>query len=211
MIRVCVVDDHTLIREGFKKLLSAEDDFQVDSEASSAEELLNILQEKQIDVVVLDISLPDKNGLELLSDLKFYHPDLKILILSMHSEDRFARRALKEGASGYITKETAGDVLVKAVRKVAAGGKYLSANLAETLAAQLASGTHLAKHEQLSGREFQVLRQLATGKSIREIGDELNLSPKTVSTYRKRLLQKLGFSSNAEITRYAIQQGLLNT
>ena len=209
MIRVLVADDHAVVRRGVIQILSEESDILVAGEASSGQEALQAVQQHRYEVVLLDISLPDRNGLEVLSQLQALNPDLRVLILSVYPEEQYAVRALKAGAAGYLTKESTPDELLIAVRKVASGGKYVSLALAEKLAFLLEEKRPIARHEMLSDREDQVMRLLAAGKTVSEIAETLSLSVKTVSTYRTRILEKLQLSNNAEIMRYALQHGLL--
>lgn len=210
MIKVFIADDHSLIREGFKKILKDEIDIEIRGEAGNAKDTMDFVLNNNIDVMILDINLPDKNGLDLLKELREFKPDLKILILSMHPEDRFAMRVLRAGAYGYITKESAGEKLVKAIRKVYQGGKYVSETLAEKLAFDLQSDSDKPVHELLSDREYQVFRLIASGKTLAEIADSLSLAVTTVSTYRARILEKLNLRSNAELIHYAITNKLLD-
>src|SRR5262245_11170721 len=191
MLKILIADDHALIREGLKKILKAAQDITVVSEAQNAREVIEEVKKQELDVVILDISLPGKSGLELLKDLKQQSPNLPVLILSMHPEDRFAVRALKAGASGYVTKDSAVDELVKAIRKVMLGRKYVSPALAEKLAFDLETDTGKPPHENLSDREYQVMCLIAVGKTVREIAGELFLSISTVNTYRARILEKM--------------------
>lgn len=209
MIKVIVVDDHPVVRKGLMQMLAEEPDMRAAAEARSAAELLQRLQEGEWDVVVLDITLPDRSGLEALKDVKAMHPGLPVLILSMHPEDQYALRVLKSGAAGYINKESAADELVNAIRKVVGGGKYVSPSMAEKLAVVVGSDYEVQPHESLSDREFQVLCMIASGKRLKEIAEELCLSVKTVSTYRTRILGKMGMESNAELTYYAVKNGLI--
>ncbi|HSP06032.1 MAG TPA: response regulator transcription factor [Acidobacteriota bacterium] len=210
MLRILIGDDHALIREGLKKILKAAQDIAVVSEAQNAREVIEEVKKQELDVVILDISLPGKSGLELLKDLKQDYPRLPVLILSMHPEDRFAVRALKAGAAGYVTKESAVEELVKAIRKVVQGRKYVSPALAEKLAFDLETDTGKAPHENLSDREYQVLCLIAVGKSVREIAGELFLSISTVNTYRARILEKMNMKTDAELIRYAVQNQLVD-
>ena len=210
MIKVFITDDHLLIREGFKKLLKDEMDIEVAGEAGNANDAMDFLLKNNVDVLILDINLPDKSGLDLLKELKEFKPDLRVLILSMHPEDRFAMRVLRAGAYGYVTKESAGEELVKAIRKVHSGGKYVSATLAEKLVFEIQSGSDKPVHEILSDREFQVFQMIASGKTLAEIADSLSLAVTTVSTYRARILEKLNLHSNAELIHYAITNNLLD-
>ncbi|HJZ12040.1 MAG TPA: response regulator transcription factor [Acidobacteriota bacterium] len=210
MIKILIGDDHILIREGLKKILKAAADINVVAEASDARGVLEGLKKEDVDVVVLDISLPGKNGIELLKDLKLQNAKLPVLMLSMHPEDRFAVRALKAGASGYITKESAAEELIKAIRKVVQGRKYVSPTLAEKLAFNLDIDTDKPPHESLSDREYEVLCLIATGKSVREIAEQLHLSMSTVNTYRARILDKMKMRTDAELIRYAVQNQLID-
>lgn len=210
MVRILIADDHALIREGLKKILKAAQDISVVSEAQNAREVMEEVKKQELDVVILDISLPGKSGLELLKDLKQEYPALPILILSMHPEDRFAVRALKAGAAGYVTKESAVEELVKAIRKVVHGRKYVSPALAEKLAFDLETDTGKPPHENLSDREYQVMCLIAVGKSVREIAGELFLSISTVNTYRGRILEKMNMKTDAELIRYAVQNQLID-
>lgn len=210
MLRILIADDHALIREGLKKILKAAQDISVVSEAQNAREVIEEMKKQEIDVVILDISLPGKSGLELLKDIKLDYPKLPVLILSMHPEDRFAVRALKAGAAGYVTKESAVEELVKAVRKVVQGRKYVSPALAEKLAFDLETDTGKPPHENLSDREYQVMCLIAIGKSVREIASELYLSISTVNTYRGRILEKMNMKTDAELIRYAVQNQLVD-
>ena len=210
MIKVFIADDHSLIREGFKKLLKDEMDIEVVGEAGNAKDTMEFVLKNNVDVLSLDINLPDKSGLDLLKELREFKPGLRVLILSMHPEDRFAMRVLKAGAFGYVTKESAGEELVKAIRKVHNGGKYVSATLAEKLVFEIQSGSDKPVHEILSDREFQVFQLIASGKTLAEIADSLSLAVTTVSTYRARILEKLNLHSNAELIHYAITNKLLD-
>lgn len=179
-------------------------------ESSNAQEVLGFVRDNEVDIVVLDISMPGRSGLEVLKELRQTHPKLPVLMLSMHPEDRFAVRSLKAGAAGYITKETASEELVNAIRKITSGGKYISMYLAEKLAFGLDADTGRPPHEALSDREFQVMRMIAVGKKMTEIADELSLSIRTVNTYRARILEKMQMKTNAELIHYAIQHGLID-
>ncbi len=209
MINVLIVDDHALIREGVKKTISGEPDMTVVGEAGNVVEMLKELERLSVTVALLDITMPGESGLDALKELRQNHPHLPVLILSFHPEHRFAVRALKAGASGYITKESATEELVQAVRKVANGGVYVSTALAEQLAMELKdTGTKLP-HETLSDREFQVMRLFAQGKKSSEIAEKLGVSVNTVNTYRMRILEKMNMQSNVELSRYAVEQGLI--
>jgi len=210
MIKILIADDHQLIREGLKKILKEEHDMSVVGEGGNADEVFKLVRESDLDVVLLDISMPGRSGLEVLKELKHTHPKLPVLMLSMHPEDRFAVRSLKAGASGYITKESAGEELVSAIRKVVGGGKYISMFLAEKLAFGLDADSGRPPHEALSDREFQVMTMISSGKKMTEIAEELSLSIRTVNTYRARILEKMQMKSNAELIHYAIQHGLVD-
>jgi two-component system, NarL family, invasion response regulator UvrY len=208
MIGVFIADDHPVVRQGIRQIVASTDDIKVVDEATTGHEALERLAANTCDLVLLDLSLPDIDGLDLLKQLKREHPRRPILILTMHSEDQFALRALKAGASGYLTKESAPGELVDAVRKVVAGGRYISQRLAETLAAHLGPDAEKPAHERLSDREYQVLRLIAAGRSTRDISAQLALSMKTISTYRARLLDKMGMKTSAELTAYAVRYHL---
>ncbi|MFO0753503.1 MAG: response regulator transcription factor [Thermodesulfovibrionales bacterium] len=209
MIKILVVDDHPLVLRGLKHTLSSEPDLEVAGEAQTAYEALESAGKGRFDLVVLDISLPDKSGLDVLEELKSRHPSLSVLILSSFPEEQFAVRAFKSGASGYVTKKSAPDELVKAIRKIAAGGKYVSLSLAEKLASFIALDGGKPSHEELSNREFQILCLIAAGKATGEIAEELCISTSTVGTYRSRVLEKMNMKTNAEIVRYAVENNLV--
>ena len=209
MIKVLMVDDHALIREGLKKTLSGEPDLTIVGEANNIVELFKVLEQVAADIILLDITMPGESGLDALKELHQKHPQVPVLILTFHPERRFAVRALKAGASGYITKESATEELVQAVRKIAGGGKYVSTALAEQLAAELTDGSGKLPHESLSDREFQVMRLFAQGKKSGEIAKQLSVSVNTVNTYRMRVLEKMNVQSNVELSRYALEHGLI--
>lgn len=209
MIRILVVDDHTIVREGLKQILGEEKDMNVVEEASNGQEALQKIGKNEYDCVLLDISMPGRSGLEVLKDIKALRPKLPVLILSMHSEELYAIRALRAGASGYLTKASASEELIGAIRKVSAGRKYVSTSLAEKLAVELDADASKAPHETLSDREYQVMIMLASGKTVKEIADEVCLSVKTISTYRTRIMEKMNLKKNAELTLYAIQHHLI--
>jgi DNA-binding NarL/FixJ family response regulator len=209
MIRILVVDDHTIVREGLKQILGEEKDLVVSDEASNGQEALQKIGKNAYDCVLLDISMPGRSGLEVLKDIKALRPKLPVLILSMHSEELYAIRALRAGASGYLTKASASEELIGAIRKVAAGRKYVSTSLAEKLAFELDADASKLPHETLSDREYQVMIMLASGKAVKEIADEVCLSVKTISTYRMRIMEKMNMKKNAELTLYAIQHRLI--
>jgi two-component system, NarL family, invasion response regulator UvrY len=209
MIRVLIADDHTVVRQGLKQILSDDPQLSVVGEAADGNEVLTALETLSVDALVLDITMPGRNGLDVLKEVKRKRPGLPVLVLSMHPEDQFAIRILRAGAAGYITKESAPEELVGALRKVCSGGKYVSPQLAEKLAVFIGDETTRPPHEKLSDREFEVLRMLALGKTVTEVAEELLLSVKTVSTYRSRVLEKMKMTSNADLTRYALQNELI--
>jgi two-component system invasion response regulator UvrY len=209
MINVLIADDHAIVRQGLKQIVSETADIQLAGEAADGPETLRLVRGKDCDVLVLDINMPGISGLDILRVLQQERPDLSVLVLSIHAEDQYAVRCLKAGAAGYLTKESAPEELVKAIRHVVAGGKYVSRNLAESLAMHLNETSDQPRHETLSDREFQVLQLMGAGKSLTEIADTLSLSVKTISTYRARMLQKLALKSSAEIIQYAIQNRLV--
>jgi two-component system invasion response regulator UvrY len=208
MIKVLIADDHGIIRKGIKQILSRTSDIEVVAEASTGQEALDKIWTNHFDLVILDISLPGRNGLEILKQIKSHRPKLPVLILSMYPEEQYAVRVLRAGASGYLTKESDKNELVEAIRRIAQGKKYITASLAEKLASELEPANDKAPHERLSDREYHILCLIAKGKSSSEIADELALSIKTVSTHRARVLEKMGMKSNAELTYYAIQNKL---
>ena len=209
-MRVLIADDHAVFRRGLRDTLAEAFSKVTFGEARTAQEALDQVRRQDWDVVILDISMPGKSGLDILDDLKRMRPKLPILLLSMHPEQQFARRALKAGAAGYLTKDGVPEELKTAIKKIAAGGRYVSAALAEKLAVDLREGADLPLHELLSDREFQVLRMIAAGKSVKEISEDLSLSVKTVSTYRTRILEKTGMKTNADLIRYALQTQLVD-
>lgn len=210
IIKVILADDHAILRDGLKQILSETDDIQVIAEAESATEAIMIARKNPADVVVLDISLPDRNGVEALKTLKKENPNLAVLMLSMHKEDQYAIRSLKAGASGYLTKQGASSELVTAIRTVAKGKKYLTASVAESLANHLGD-EEKPLHQTLSDREFQTLTMIASGMTVGEIAEKLCLSVKTISVYRARLLEKMRLHNNSEITHYAIKNRLIDS
>lgn len=209
MVSVLIADDHAVVRSGLKQILSDSLQEVAFGEAGTGQEVIREVRKGGWSVVLLDINMPGKSGLEILRQLKDEYPHLPVLILSMHPEDQFAVRMLRAGASGYLTKETAPDELVKAVNKVLRGGRYVSATLAEKLAEDLQTGAQGPLHQSLSDREYQVLCLIASGKTVGEISDLFSLSVKTISTYRARVLQKMNMKTNAELTHYAIQNQLV--
>ena len=208
MIRILIADDHAVVRRGLKQILADALPHSRIGEAAHASEVLREVRGGEWDLVVLDLSLGGRSGLDVLKDIKAHSSRLPVLILSVHPEDQYAARAIKAGASGYLTKETAPEVLVAAIRKVLRGGRYVSAAFAEKLAADLGRESDRPAHENLSDREDQVLRLIAAGRSSQEIGEILGVSVKTVSTYRARVSEKLGVRGTAELVRYALEHGL---
>jgi two-component system invasion response regulator UvrY len=210
MKEILIIDDHEIVRDGLKKILNEQPGDQAFGEASTAPEALRLVAEQDWDLVVLDLSLGGRSGLEVLKELKQIRPRLPVLILSMHSEEQYARRAFKAGAAGYITKDSPRAELVKAINKVAEGGRYISHTFAEELVIDLERGSDGPPHETLSDREFEVLRLIASGKTVGGIAVLLSLSDNTISTYRARILEKMRMKTNAELTYYAIQNSLVD-
>lgn len=208
--RILIVDDHAIVREGLKQILSEVDDLQVAGEADSSSRALQMARREPWDLVLMDISMPDRSGLETLELLKKEHPGLQVLMLSMHRETQYAVRALKSGAAGYLNKQSAPAQLIDAIRLVASGKKYISAEVAQELASQVSGERDSLPHEGLSNREYQTLCMIASGLPVSAIADQLALSVKTISMYRARLLKKMQMKNNAELTHYAIKQGLLD-
>lgn len=208
-MKILIVDDHAIARQGLKSILKSGFTHAVFGEAENGSEALQKIRLHQWDLVVLDISMPGRNGLEVVKEVKTFRPHLPILVLSMHPEDQYAVRVIKSGAAGYITKESAPDELIKAVRKVLAGGRYISRALAEEMAMFITQDTEKPPHELLSNREFQVLLLIASGRTVSEIGLELSLSVKTISTYRARILEKMGLRTNASLIEYTIRNKLV--
>lgn len=209
MITVLVVDDHAVVRRGLVQILSETDDITVGGEAGAASEVLPLLRSREWSVVLLDLNIGTANGLELLGEIKREHPRLPVIVLTVFSEDQYAVRALRSGASGFLTKDTAPERLIAAVRKVASGGKYVSAALAERLATTVAGDGVGPPHERLSNRELEVLTLIGSGLTVGQIAARLHLSVKTISTHRARLLAKMELKTNAELTRYAITAKLV--
>jgi DNA-binding NarL/FixJ family response regulator len=209
MIEILIADDHAVVRKGLVQIVSETLDIKVVAEASNGEETLDLVREHDLDVVVLDLNMPGPTGLDVLKQLNAEYPDLPVLILSVHPEDQYALRVLRAGASGYLTKDSAPEKLVGAIRRVAEGGKYLSSAVAEQLLFQIDSDADQPLHAALSDREFQVMRFLAEGMSVTDIAKKLSLGVKTISTYRARLLDKMQMSSNAELARYALEHDLI--
>jgi len=210
-LRVLIVDDHPIVRQGLKQTLIDAADMGELGEASTAQEALDLIRLGEWDAVVLDIGLPGRGGLDVLKDIKRERPQLPVLILSMHAEDQYAVRAIRAGAGGYLTKEAASEKLLDAIRKITTGARFITPDLAERLATELTDGTEGPPHTSLSDREFEVLRLIASGFPVGDIAGRLSLSVKTVSTYRIRLLDKLRMRSNAELMRYVIENRLVDS
>lgn len=210
MIKILIADDHPIVRQGLKQILSEESDMGVLGEAQNSQEVLELVRKQDWDIVILDITMPGRGGIDVLKELKHEHPKLPVLMLSVHPEDQYAVRALKAHASGYMTKDSAPEELVKAIRKILRGGKYISSTLAEKLVFDLETETEKPLHETLSDREHQVLLMIASGKTVSEIAKELSLSVKTIDTYRARILEKMKMKTNAELTYYAIKNELVD-
>ena len=209
MIKILIADDHAIVRGGLKQILSETSDMVVVGEAADGQEVLEKVRKYDLDLVLLDIAMPGRGGLDTLGRLKHEKPELPVLVLSMYPEEQYAIRAFKAGVSGYLTKESAPEELISAIRKVTQGGKHVSSSLAEKLASNLEKDTEKPLHEKLSDREYEVMIMIASGKTVKEIADKLSLSVKTISTNRVRALNKMGMKNNAEITYYAIKQGLV--
>lgn len=210
MIRIVVADDHTIVREGLKQLLSATSDLSVVAEAQDGHQVLERVRALDFDVLLLDMSMPGKSGIELIKQVHAEKPKLRILVLSMHEEEQYAVRAIRAGAAGYLTKDSASAQLVSAIRKVAGGGAFITESVAQQLAIDAMPQTEGPPHAALSDREFQVFRELVSGKAVSEIAAELNLSVKTVSTHKARIMQKMNMSNPAELIRYAIHHRLVD-
>ncbi len=211
MIKVVLADDHSFIREGIKKVVNSKTDLEVVGEAANGEELLGILEEEIPNIIVLDITMPGESGLELLKHIKKLYPNLPVLILSIHSEERYAIRALKAGAHGYLTKSSISEELIKAIRKITSEKrKYITPKVGEQLASQVGVDKDNPLHEELSDREFQVLCMIARGRKVTDIARDLSLSPQTIHTYRARIKEKMNLKSNVEMVRYAIEHDLID-
>ena len=212
MIKVLLADDHSIVREGLRRIIEESEDIEVIAEADDGRIAIQLAQEKQPDIAVVDISMPGLDGLEVVSQLKVYRPELPIIILTMHEEEQYVVRAIEAGAMGYVTKRSAPEQLVKAIRQVMDGSRYLTPEASEALALRIAKGTGgKSSLDSLSNRELQVLRRLAMGHTNHEIAEAYNISTKTVDTYRSRLLKKLNLRNNAELSRFAIQNKLIET
>jgi two-component system, NarL family, invasion response regulator UvrY len=210
VIKIVIADDHPIVRAGLKQILADASDIEVVAEAGDGHEILKLIRKGNVDVVLLDLSMPGLMGLDALKQMNAENPKLPILVLSMHPEEQYAVRALKAGASGYLTKAAAPEQLIGAIRKVYRGGRYVSAALAEKLALGLKAGATGLPHENLSDREYQVLCLISSGKTVKEIAEELSLSEKTISTYRARILEKMNMKSNAELAHYGIKNELVD-
>jgi two-component system invasion response regulator UvrY len=209
MIKILIADDHSVVRRGIKQILSEESDIQVLGEASNSDEILEQLYTNEWDVLILDLTMPGKSGLDSLIEIKQRKPELKVLILSMHPEEEIAVRALKTGASGYLNKDSMPGELIRAIRKIYSGGKYISGSLAESIVLSLEKNNYKTPHDELSEREFQVMCLIASGQTLSQIAGELSLSVKTISTYRTRILEKMNLKTNVELTHYAIKHKLV--
>ena len=209
MIEIIIADDHAIVREGLKQIISEEEDLCVAGEAADAEELTEVLRKTKCDIVILDLNMPGKTGLDALKDIKIEFPGIPVLILSMYEEEQYGIRALKAGAYGYLRKVSAPDELVKAIRKIVGGNKYISPALAESLANNLESGKVMQPHEHLSDREYEVMCKIAGGKTADEIAHEMSISIHTVYSYRNRIFDKMKLKSNVELTQYALKNKLL--
>ena len=208
-MKIVICDDHKIVREGLRQILLKLDGVTLIEHASNGTEIFTVLKSDSFDVVLLDISLPDRSGLEVLQQIKIKYPSINVLMLSMLPQEQYAMRALKLGASGYLTKDAASEELLQAVTKVSSGGKYISQSLAESIALHLEKDSTKQKHDTLSDREFEIMITLANGKSLQEIGNELFISVKTVSTYRSRIMEKMDLSKNTELTRYCMAKNLI--
>jgi len=208
MIRLLIVDDHALMREGLKQLFEGESDIVVSAEAGNGEEALAVLQNEKVDLILLDITIPGIHGVELIMKIRAQKDNPPILVLSMHNEAQIAKRKLKAGASGYITKDSSPKDLLEAVRKVACGGRYITADIAEKIAFEISAAVPLVPHELLSGRELVILRMLAKGQKVNEIAQELDISSKTVSTHKARLMQKMHIDNDVKLMQYTIAHGM---
>lgn len=208
-IKILIADDHAIVREGLKQIVAEEKDMRVTGEAANAFEMMELLKSKDWSIVILDINMPGKSGLEALKDIKQIYPHLPVLILSMFSEDQYGLRAIKAGASGYLKKVSAPTELVTAIRKIVSGRKYINQQLVEKLADSLSTTEKETLHEKLSDREYQIMCNIALGKSAEEIAEELSISINTVYSYRNRILEKMSMKSNVELTQYAVQNKLI--
>ena len=208
-MKILITDDHKIVRDGLKEILKQVPEIESIAEANDGKEALAHCHNTDFDLILLDVSLPDMTGLEVLQSIIQKKPEQKVLVLSMHPQEQYALRALKLGASGYLTKSTAAEELIAAVQKISTGGKYISSSLAENIALHLDKDFSKPLHESLSSREFEIMIKIAAGKPLQEIGNELYISGKTVSTYRSRILEKMGLTKNAELIQYCIRNGLV--
>jgi two-component system, NarL family, invasion response regulator UvrY len=209
VIKVMVADDHAVVRRGLRQILAETTDILVQGEAAAAPDVLTLVREQRWDVVILDIGLPGGNGIDLIGQIRRERAEARVLILTVHSEEQYAVRAIRAGAAGFLTKESAPEKLIDAVRKIASGGRFLSPELAETLASLVAGEATGQPHDRLSDREFEVLKMLASGQTVSQVAQRLSLSVKTISTHRTRILKKMNMRSNAELTHYALKNGLV--
>jgi len=209
MIKILIADDHSIVREGLKQIVAESPEMAVRGEAVNGQQVLDLVHKTDYDLILLDIAMPGRGGIDTLKQLKIEKPEIPVLILSMYPEDQYAVRAIKAGASGYLTKESAPEELIGAIMKVAQGGKYVSTDLAEKLVENLGKNVEKSDHTILSDREYQVMIMIASGKTVKEVADELSLSVKTISTNRTRALKKMGMKNNSEFAYYAIKQGLV--
>jgi DNA-binding NarL/FixJ family response regulator len=208
VIKILIADDHAIVRRGLRQILCETADLLVAAEVGTPAEVIAALERERFDVVVLDVALPGKSGIELIADVRRLRPEARVLVLTMFSEEQYAIRAIRAGAAGFLTKETAPEKLVEAVRKIAGGGRFISAELAETLASLVAGEAKGKPHELLSDREFEILKLIGSGKTVSQIAEELGLSVKTVSTHRTRILRKMHMKTNAELTHYVVKNDL---
>lgn len=209
MIKVLIADDHPIVRTGLKQIIAEEPDIEVVAEASNSGEVLDYLWKGGCDLVLLDIGMPGRSGLEIISEIKQIKPNITVLILSIYPEEQYAVRALRAGASGYLTKASAPIELIQAIHRVSKGGRYVSQNLAEILASEIDKHSTKQPHERLSDREYQVMLMLASGRTVTEVAQELHLSVKTISTYRANVLEKMSMKNNAQLTFYAVENNLI--
>ena len=209
MIRIAIADDHPIVREGLRRIVSEDASIAIAGEASAAAELFRLLESAAVDIVLLDVTMPGAMFVETLRELRARHPSVRVLVLSVHPEDQWALRALQAGAAGYLTKDQSPEQLVQAIHRVASGRKYVSESMADRLAGMAGDGRNRAPHERLSDREFEVLRALGSGMMVKDVAEQLHLSTKTVSTYRTRLLEKMGLRTKADLVRYVVVHDLL--
>lgn len=211
MIKILVVDDHAVVRRGLREILAETQDLHVGGEAATAPEALAKVHDERWDVIMLDLALAGRSGLDLIADIRRLRPEARVLVLTMFSEEQYAVRAIRAGAAGFLTKESAPDKLVDAVRKVASGGRFITPELAETLASMVAGEGSGRPHERLSNREFEILKMIGSGRTVSQIAEQLGLSVKTVSTHRTRILRKMEMKTSAELTRYVVTNQLVSS